>query len=118
MDVFYDYLTTITCSENARSNYPHAGDQVQEGQGIVNVALFGQQLAEKEKKKRDLMDIMCYGCGKKENLRPSCPTPMKGAREGEEREGEEREGGNAEKAAMQSKASNSKAKATTVKKRP
>ena len=47
-----------------------------EGSSDGNIALFGQQSAEKgkEKKKRDLLDVTCYGCGKKGHLRRYCPT--------------------------------------------
>ena len=47
-----------------------------EGSSDGNIALFGQQSAKKrkEKKKRDLADVTCYGCGKKGHPQRYCPT--------------------------------------------
>ena len=47
-----------------------------EGSTDGNIALFGQQSADKkkERKKQDLTDVTCYGCGKKGHLRRHCPT--------------------------------------------
>ncbi len=42
-----------------------------------SVALFGQQSSapkRREKKKRDISDVTCFGCGQKGHLRRNCPT--------------------------------------------
>ena len=62
---------------------------------------------EKERKKRDHTDVMCYGCGKKGHLRRYCPT-----KKDEEPKNE------IEKPTTQGQTSTSKADATSTKKPP
>ena len=84
-----------------------------EGTSDGNVALFGQQSADKGKgkRKRDLTDVTCYGCGKKGHLRRNCPTKKDEKPKNEKPKNE--------KPATQGEASTSKADkadATTAKK--
>lgn len=107
MNIFHHYLHTNTCAEYAQPNYPHAGDQVQEGQGLSNgnVALFGQRPVDKQKEKeeRGLTDVTCYGLGKRGHVRRSCST--KGNKKAKNKKG-----------TTQRKASSRKTEATTAKK--
>ena len=51
-----------------------------------SVALFGQQTKEKEKGKRkkcDLANVTCYGCGMKGLAKHRCPDKIEEGREGE-----------------------------------